>query len=99
MVPSWHTQIALLHSAGGICPVLDFNVPMVTRDRKTRLLAPPAAFPAWAALHFWTPQRAEDPTVLRDIMDVGTSILRAPLKAIDGRRHAQPHTAAVAAIA
>lgn len=99
VVPSWHTQIALLHSAGGICPVLDFNVPIVTRDRKTRLLAPPAAFPAWAALHFWTPQRAEDPTVLRDIMDVGTSILRAPLKAIDGRRHAQPHTAAVAAIA
>ncbi len=23
VVPSWHTQITLLHSAGGICPVLD----------------------------------------------------------------------------
>jgi len=99
VVPSWHTQITLLHSAGGICPVLDFNVPLVTRDRKTRLLAPPAAFPAWAALHFWTPQRAHDPAALRDIMDVGASILRDPLKAIDGRRHAQHRAPALAAIA
>ncbi|MCA3182017.1 MULTISPECIES: LysR family transcriptional regulator [unclassified Cupriavidus] len=96
VVPSWHSQITLLHSAGGICPVLDFNVPLVTRDRKTRLLAPPAAFPAWAALHFWTPQRAQDPTALRDIMDVGASILRDPLKAIDGRRHAQQRVPALA---
>ncbi len=96
VVPSWHTQITLLHSAGGICPVLDFNVPLVTRDRKTRLLAPPATFPAWAALHFWTPQRSQDTTALRDIMDVGASILRDPLKAIDGRRHAQHRTPALA---
>lgn len=89
VVPSWHTQITLLQSAGGICPVLDFNVPLVTRDRKTRLLAPPASFPAWAALHFWMPQRTSDRATLRDIMDVGASVLRNPLKAIDGRRHAQ----------
>lgn len=89
VVPSWHTQITLLHAAGGICPILDFNVPLVTRDRKTRLLAPPAAFPAWAALHFWMPQRAPDRAALREIMDVGTSVLRDPLKAIDSRRHAQ----------
>lgn len=90
VVPSWHTQITLLHSAGGICPVLDFNVPLVTRHRKTRLLAPPASFPAWAALHFWVPQRAPDHAALRDIMDVGASVLRDPLKAIDSRRHSQP---------
>lgn len=89
VVPSWHTQITLLHAAGGVCPVLDFNVPLVTRDRKTRLLPPPAAFPAWAALHFWMPQRAPDRTALRDIMDVGASVLRDPLKAIDSRRHAE----------
>ncbi len=89
VVPSWHTQITLLHAAGGICPVLDFNVPLVTRDRKTRLLAPPASFPSWAALHFWTPQHAPDRAALRDIMDVGAGVLRDPLKAIDSRRHAQ----------
>ncbi|KWR82346.1 LysR family transcriptional regulator [Cupriavidus sp. IDO] len=89
VVPSWHTQITLLHSAGGICPVLDFNVPLVTRDRKTRLLAPPSSFPEWAALHFWTPERARDNSALRDIMDVGSAVLRDPLKAIDSRRRGQ----------
>lgn len=89
VVPSWHTQITLLQSAGGICPVLDFNVPLVTRDRKTRLLAPPASFPAWAALHFWMPQCTPDRAILRDIMEVGAAVLRDPLKAIDGRRQAQ----------
>ncbi|RZT36266.1 LysR family transcriptional regulator [Cupriavidus agavae] len=90
VVPSWHSQITLLHAAGGICPILDFNVPLVTRDRKTRLLAPPASFPAWAALHFWTPQQGADRAALRDIMEVGASVLRDPLRAIDGRRHASP---------
>ncbi|MGO4307728.1 MULTISPECIES: LysR family transcriptional regulator [unclassified Cupriavidus] len=90
VVPSWHTQITLLHSAGGICPVLDFNVPLVTRDRKTRLLPPPSNFPSWAALHFWMPEHTPDSAALRDIMDVGTAVLRDPLKAIDGRRHARP---------
>ncbi|EKZ99436.1 LysR family transcriptional regulator [Cupriavidus metallidurans] len=89
VVPSWHTQITLLHAAGGICPVLDFNVPLVTRDRKARLLAPPSSFPAWAALHFWMPQESDDRNTLRDIMDVGASVLRDPLKAIDGRRQAR----------
>lgn len=92
VVPSWHTQITLLHSAGGICPVLDFNVPLVTRDRKARLLTPPASFPAWAALHFWMPQGARDHAALRDIMDVGASVLRDPLKAIDSRRQARQPT-------
>ena len=95
VVPSWHAQITLLHAAGGICPVLDFNVPLVTRDRKTRLLAPPAAFPAWAALHFWTPQRAPGRVPLRDIMELGASVLRDPLKAIDSR-HATLHARALA---
>ncbi|WP_042879740.1 LysR family transcriptional regulator [Cupriavidus necator] len=90
VVPSWHTQITLLHAAGGICPVLDFNVPLVTRERKTRLLAPPSSFPEWAALHFWSPERARDKGVLRDIMDVGSAVLRDPLKAIDGRRKGRP---------
>jgi hypothetical protein len=92
VVPSWHTQITLLHAAGGICPVLDFNVPLVTRDRKARSLAPPSSFPAWAALHFWMPQSLMTAPSLRDIMDVGASVLRDPLKAIDGRRqaHNQP---------
>ncbi|CAG2152549.1 hypothetical protein LMG31506_04644 [Cupriavidus yeoncheonensis] len=98
VVPSWHTQITLLHSAGGICPVLDFNVPLVTRDRKTRLLAPPSSFPEWAALHFWAPERAHDKSALRDIMDVGNAVLRDPLKAIDnrrkGRRESPRHAAA-----
>jgi len=99
VVPSWHTQITLLHSAGGICPVLDFNVPLVTRSRDTRLLTPPSNFPEWAALHFWTPERARDKDGLRDIMEVGSAILRDPLKAIDARRQgrqAQPEEAAVA---
>ncbi|MDQ0139713.1 LysR family transcriptional regulator [Cupriavidus necator] len=87
VVPSWHTQITLLHSAGGICPVLDFNVPLVTRERKTRLLAPPTSFPEWAALHFWGPERSRDQGVLRDVMEVGSAVLRDPLKAIDGRRN------------
>ncbi len=90
VVPSWHTQITLLHSAGGICPVLDFNVPLVTRERTTRLLAPPSSFPEWAALHFWAPERSGDKGVLRDIMDVGSAVLRDPLKAIDGRRNGRP---------
>jgi DNA-binding transcriptional LysR family regulator len=85
VVPSWHTQITLLHAAGGICPVLDFNVPLVTRDRKTRLLAPPSSFPEWAALHFWAPARTRDKTALRDIMEVGSAVLNDPLKAIDSR--------------
>ncbi|WP_427308159.1 LysR substrate-binding domain-containing protein [Cupriavidus sp. H39] len=89
VVPSWHTQITLLHSAGGICPVLDFNVPLVTRERKTRLLAPPSSFPEWAALHFWGPERSRDQGVLRDVMEVGSAVLRDPLKAIDGRRNAR----------
>lgn len=87
VVPSWHTQITLLHSAGGICPVLDFNVPLATRERKTRLLAPPSSFPEWAALHFWSPERSRDQGVLREIMEVGSAVLRDPLKAIDGRRN------------
>lgn len=90
VVPSWHTQITLLHAAGGICPVLDFNVPLVTRERKTRLLAPPSSFPEWAALHFWSPERGRDKGVLRDILDVGSAVLRDPLKAIDGRRKGRP---------
>jgi len=85
VVPSWHTQITLLHAAGGICPVLDFNVPLVTRDRKTRLLPPPSSFPEWAALHFWAPERAHDKGALREIMEVGSRVLCDPLKSIDGR--------------
>ncbi|MDK3021193.1 LysR family transcriptional regulator [Cupriavidus taiwanensis] len=90
VVPSWHTQITLLHSAGGICPVLDFNVPLVTRERKTRLLAPPSSFPEWAALHFWGPERSRDQGVLHDVMEVGSAVLRDPLRAIDGRRNGRP---------
>ncbi|WP_354685014.1 LysR family transcriptional regulator [Cupriavidus necator] len=86
VVPSWHTQITLMHSAGGVCPVLDFNVPLVTRERKARLLAPPSSFPEWAALHFWSPERGRDPGVLRDIMEVGSAVLRDPLATIEGRR-------------
>ncbi|MBP0634601.1 LysR family transcriptional regulator [Cupriavidus sp. AcVe19-6a] len=97
VVPSWHTQITLLHAAGGICPVLDFNVPLVTRERKTRLLAPPSSFPEWAALHFWGPERSHDKAVLRDIMEVGSAVLRDPLKAIDGRRSGRPAGSAQAA--
>ncbi|MCO4888166.1 LysR family transcriptional regulator [Cupriavidus sp. WGtm5] len=97
VVPSWHTQITLLHSAGGICPVLDFNVPLVTRERKTRLLAPPSSFPEWAALHFWGPERSRDQGVLRDVMEVGSAVLREPLKAIDGRRNGRPPVPAEAA--
>ncbi|SPA56925.1 LysR family transcriptional regulator [Cupriavidus taiwanensis] len=93
VVPSWHTQITLLHSAGGICSVLDFNVPLVTRERKTRLLAPPSSFPEWAALHFWGPERSRDQGVLRDVMEVGSAVLRDPLKAIDGRRNGRPAVA------
>ncbi|WP_454766852.1 LysR substrate-binding domain-containing protein [Cupriavidus campinensis] len=89
VVPSWHTQITLLHAAGGICPVLDFNVPLVTRDRKTRLLAPPSCFPGWAALQFWTAERTPARNALRDIMDVGAAVLRDPLKAIDSRRQSR----------
>lgn len=92
VVPSWHSQIALLHSAGGICPVLDFNVPLVTRDRRARLLAPRSCFPEWAALHFWTPERARANDALRDVMEVGCAVLRDPLKAIDGRRQAHQDT-------
>ncbi|CAJ96862.1 DNA-binding transcriptional regulator, LysR family [Cupriavidus necator] len=99
VVPSWHTQITLLHSAGGICPVLDFNVPLVTRERKTRLLAPPSSFPEWAALHFWAPERSGDKGVLRDIMDVGSAVLRAPLKAIDSRRNGRAAAHAQSALA
>ncbi len=88
VVPSWHSQITLLHSAGGICPILDFNVPLVTRDRRTRLLAPPSSFPEWAALHFWVPERMRGNPLMRDIMEVGSAVLRDPLKAIDGRRQA-----------
>jgi DNA-binding transcriptional LysR family regulator len=86
VVPSWHTQITLLHSAGGVCPVLDFNVPLVTRERKTRLLAPPSSFPEWAAVHFWGPERGSDEGVLRDVMEIGSAVLRDPLKAIEARR-------------
>ncbi|TXI01648.1 MAG: LysR family transcriptional regulator [Rhizobium sp.] len=89
VVPSWHTQITLLHATGGVCPVLDFNVPLVTRDRKTRLLAPPASFPGWAALHFWMPEHTPDRAAMRDVMDVGAAVLRDPLRAIDNRRHAR----------
>ncbi|CAG9173567.1 LysR family transcriptional regulator [Cupriavidus pampae] len=97
VVPSWHTQITLLHATGGICPVLDFNVPLVTRHRKTRLLAPPANFPGWAALHFWMPERMPDSGVLRDVMEVGAAVLRDPLKAIDERSHHQEGAQPVAA--
>ncbi|CAM3306998.1 LysR family transcriptional regulator [Cupriavidus taiwanensis] len=97
VVPSWHTQITLLHSAGGICPVLDFNVPLVTRESQTRLLAPPTSFPEWAALHFWGPERNHDQGVLRDVMEVGSAVLRDPLKAIDGRRNGRPAVPAEAA--
>lgn len=90
VVPSWHTQITLLHAAGGICPVLDFNIPLVTRDRKTRLLAPPGCFPGWAALQFWTAGHNPDHSAMRDIMDVGAAVLRDPLKAIDTRRQKLP---------
>ncbi|NUT15436.1 MAG: LysR family transcriptional regulator [Cupriavidus sp.] len=96
VVPSWHTQITLLHSAGGICPVLDFNVPLVTRERKTRLLAPPSSFPEWAALHFWGAEHSRDQGVLRDVMEVGSAVLRDPLKAIDGRRNGRSVPAEVA---
>ncbi|MBB2919964.1 LysR family transcriptional regulator [Cupriavidus alkaliphilus] len=97
VVPSWHTQITLLHSAGGVCPVLDFNVPLVTRERKTRLLAPPSTFPEWAAVHFWGPERSRDQGVLHDVMEVGSAVLRDPLKAIDGRRNGRPAVPAEAA--
>lgn len=100
VVPSWHTQITLLHATGGICPVLDFNVPLVTRHRKARLLAPPTNFPGWAALHFWMPEQTSDTrddSVLRDVMEVGAAVLRDPLKAIDDRRHHQESARRVAA--
>ncbi|SOY68940.1 putative transcriptional regulator, LysR [Cupriavidus taiwanensis] len=97
VVPSWHTQITLLHSAGGICPLLDFNVPLVTRERKTRLLAPPSSFPEWAALHFWGPERSRDQGVLHEVLEVGSAVLRDPLKAIDGRRNGRPAAPAEAA--
>ncbi|CAG2155323.1 LysR substrate binding domain protein [compost metagenome] len=92
VVPSWHTQITLLHAAGGICPVLDFNVPLVTRDRKTRLLAPPGSFPGWASLQFWTAEQTPDRVALRDIMDVGAAVLRDPIRAIENRRQGRPET-------
>ncbi|MNS83719.1 hypothetical protein D3C86_1946040 [compost metagenome] len=91
-MPSWHTQITLLHAAGGICPVLDFNVPLVTRDRKTRLLAPPGSFPGWASLQFWTAEQTPDRVALRDIMDVGAAVLRDPIRAIENRRQGRPET-------
>ncbi|MFS8974841.1 LysR family transcriptional regulator [Cupriavidus necator] len=99
VVPSWHTQITLLHSAGGICPVLDFNVPLVTRERKTRLLAPPTSFPEWAALNFWSPEHSRDKGLLRDIMELGSAVLRDPIKAIDGRRKGREAPQAEAALA
>jgi len=96
VVPSWHTQVALLLAAGGICPLLDFNVPLVTRNHKTRLLAPPSSFPEWAALHFWAPVRAGN--ALRGIMEIGSAVLHDPVTAID-RRHLshETRTAAYAA--
>ncbi len=88
VVPSWHTQVALLLAAGGVCPLLDFNVPLVTRHHRIHLLTPPGGFPEWAALHFWTPVRANAGKALRGIMEIGTSILRNPVNAIDHRRQA-----------
>lgn len=90
VVPSWHTQIALLHAAGGICALLDFNVPLVTREKRTRLLPPPSSFPEWAALHFWMPADTSQGDVLRDIKDIGAAVLRDPLKAIDARNRSNP---------
>ncbi|WP_029050325.1 LysR family transcriptional regulator [Cupriavidus sp. amp6] len=82
VVPSWHAQITLLHSAGGICSLLDYNVPLVTRERETQLLALPCSFPKWAALNFWGAERSCDQRVVSDVMEVGRAVLRDPLKAI-----------------
>jgi len=97
VVPSWHTQVALLLAAGGICPLLDFNVPLLTRSHKTRLLAPPASFPEWAALHFWAPARAGAGEALRGIMETGSAVLHDPVGAIDRRSEARDIPAAHAA--
>ncbi|MGO4810697.1 LysR substrate-binding domain-containing protein [Cupriavidus sp. 2MCAB6] len=97
VVPSWHTQVALLLAAGGICPLLDFNVPLVTRHHKTRLLAPPSSFPEWAALHFWAPTRANAGKTLLGIMEIGSAVLHDPVSAID-RRH-QAHESRTTAYA
>jgi len=89
VVPSWHTQIALLRATGGICPVLDFNVPLVARDQTTRLLPTPNSFPEWAALHFWMPAHARGATALHEMMEIGSAILRDPVTAIERRRLAR----------
>ncbi|WP_420995654.1 LysR substrate-binding domain-containing protein [Cupriavidus sp. 30B13] len=97
VVPSWHTQVALLLAAGGICPLLDFNVPLLTRSHRTRLLAPPAGFPEWAALHFWAPAHAAAGNALRGIMEIGSAVLRDPVGAIDRRHEARETRTAHAA--
>jgi len=89
VVPSWQSQISLMHSAGGICPILDFNVPLVTSDGKTLVLEPPADFPTWATVHFLMPRDAPDDVPLRDIMEVGASVLRDPPKAVESGRRAR----------
>ena len=90
VVSSWNLQISLLHSAGGTCPVLGFNLPLVTSKGLTRVLEPATNFPAWAALHFWTRPRNTDGVVVREILDIGTSVLRNALKAFDGHRFITP---------
>ena len=60
---------------------------------------PPSSFPEWAALHFWGPERSHDKTVLRDIMEVGSAVLRDPLKSIDGRRNVRHAATTPAALA
>ncbi|WP_454727193.1 MULTISPECIES: LysR substrate-binding domain-containing protein [Cupriavidus] len=97
VVPSWQTQVALLFAAGGICPLLDFNVPLLARDHKTRLLAPPGGFPTWAALHFWAPARTSAGEALRGVMETGSAVLHDPAGAIGRRRQARETHAAYAA--
>lgn len=95
VAPSWHTQISLLRATGGICPLLDFNVPLVARDQPTRLLPTPNSFPDWAALHFWMPARTRA-TALHEMMEIGSAILRDPAKALEQRRAASERQAACA---
>lgn len=93
VVSSWNLQISLLHSAGGTCPVLGFNLPLVTSNGLTRVFEPAMNFPAWAALHFWTRSHNTDGVVVRGVLDIGTSVLRNALKAFDGHRPIIPRTA------
>jgi DNA-binding transcriptional LysR family regulator len=85
VVPSWQTQIALLQATGGTCAILDFNVTLVPRDDRMRVIAPPSSFPKSATLQFWTQARTSGSQSLIEIRDIATTILQDPGKAIHAR--------------